>query len=100
MNFVVTQSSLTDAIAGIDGSALYIVDNNIAPILSESYGACESALGSGGNAFYNSLWQQGAAEGITVVVSAGDNGSAGCDKPNSAASSGAAVGGPALTPFY
>src|SRR5712672_3896883 len=99
INFVVTQSSLTDAIAGIDGSALYIVDNNIAPILSESYGACEPALGSGGNAFYNSLWQQAAAEGITVVVSAGDNGAAGCDNPNSAATSGVAVSGLASTPF-
>src|SRR6266404_4258944 len=99
INFVVTQSSLTDAIAGVDGSALYIVDNNIAPILSESYGACESALGSGGNAFYNSLWQQAAAEGITVVVSAGDNGAAGCDDPNSAATSGVAVSGLASTPF-
>src|SRR5712672_456639 len=99
INFVVTQMSLTDAIAGVEGSALYIVDNNIAPVLSESYGACESALGSGGNAFYNSLWQQAAAEGITVVVSAGDNGAAGCDDPNSAASSGVAVSGLASTPF-
>src|SRR6266404_7624977 len=99
INFVVTQTSLTDAIAGVEGSALYIVDNNIAPVLSESYGACESALGSGGNAFYNSLWQQAAAEGITVVVSAGDNGAAGCDDPNSAASSGVAVSGLASTPF-
>jgi hypothetical protein len=99
INFVVTQTSLTDAITGVDGSARYIVDNNIAPILSESYGSCESALGSGGNAFYNSLWQQAAAEGITVVVSAGDNGAAGCDDPNSAASSGIAVSGLASTPF-
>src|SRR6267378_2415460 len=99
INFVVTQTSLTDAIAGVEGSALYIVDNNIAPILSESYGSCESALGSGGNAFYNSLWQQAAAEGITVVVSAGDNGAAGCDDLNSAASSGIAVSGLASTPF-
>src|SRR5713226_5648886 len=62
IDFVVTQSSQTDATAGIDGSALYIVDNNVAPILSESYGLCESQLGSGGNAFYNSLWQQAAAQ--------------------------------------
>jgi subtilase family serine protease len=99
INFVVTQSSQTDATAGIDGSALYIVDNNIAPILSESYGSCESALGTAGNQFYNSLWQQAAAEGITVVISAGDNGAAGCDDPNSAASSGIAVSGLASTPY-
>src|SRR6266403_782290 len=99
IDFVVTQSSLTDATFGIDGSALYIVDNNIAPILSESYGACESALGTAGNQFYNSLWQQAAAEGITVVISAGDNGAAGCDNPNAAASSGVAVSGLASTPY-
>ncbi len=36
-------------------------------------------LGTGGNALYNSMWNQAAAEGITVIVSTGDNGSAGCD---------------------
>ncbi|MCU1240773.1 MAG: hypothetical protein JWO71_1499 [Candidatus Acidoferrum typicum] len=99
IDFVVTQTSLTDAAAGIDGSALYIVDNNVAPILSESYGACESGLGTAGNAFYNALWQQAAAEGITVVISAGDNGSAGCDNPGAPASGGVAVSGLASTPF-
>jgi len=99
IDFVVTQTSDTDATAGIDGSALYIVDNNVAPILSESYGSCESGLGVGGNAFYNALWQQAAAEGITVVVSAGDDGSAGCDDPSAAASGGVAVSGIASTPF-
>ena len=99
IDFVVTQSTDTDATAGIDGSALYIVDNNVAPILSESYGSCEAGLGVGGNAFYNALWQQAAAEGITVVISAGDNGAAGCDDPSAAASAGVAVSGIASTPF-
>jgi subtilase family serine protease len=99
IDFVVTESTDTDFTNGIDGSALYIVDNNVAPILSESYGACESALGTGGNAFYNALWQQAAAEGITVVISAGDNGSAGCDTPGAPASGGVAVSGLASTPF-
>ena len=104
INFVTTQMTQTDGTAGIDGSALYIVDNNIAPILSESYGACEAGLGSGGNAFYNSLWQQAAAQGITVVISAGDNGSAGCDPAaapanQDAATLGLAVSGIASTPY-
>jgi hypothetical protein len=99
IDFVVTESTDTDATAGIDGSALYIVENNVAPILSESYGACESGLGTAGNAFYNALWQQAAAEGITVVISAGDNGSAACDNPANAASGGVAVSGLASTPF-
>src|ERR1700686_5023126 len=104
IDFVTTQTSQTDGTFGIDGSALYIVENNIAPILSESYGACEPGLGSGGNAFYNSLWQQAAAQGITVVISAGDNGSAGCDPAaapanQDAATQGIAVSGIASTPY-
>ena len=101
IKLVTTQSSSTDGVSGVDASAVYIVDNNIAPIISESYGACESGLGASGNLFYQLLWQQAAAQGITVVVSAGDNGSAGCDDPNSktAATSGIAVSGIASTPF-
>src|SRR6266849_1443538 len=104
INFVTTETTQTDVTAGIDGSATYIVDNNVAPILSESYGACEAGLGTGGNAFYNSLWQQAAAEGITVVISAGDNGSAACDPATApanqdAATLGLAVNGIASSPF-
>ncbi|MGC1200986.1 MAG: S53 family peptidase, partial [Candidatus Acidiferrales bacterium] len=64
---------------GGDYSAQYIVDNNLAPILSDSYGACELSLGATENAFYNTEWQQAAGEGITVVVAAGDSGASGCD---------------------
>jgi subtilase family serine protease len=104
IDFVTTQTTETDVTAGIDGSAMYIVDNNVAPILSESYGACEAGLGSGGNAFYSSLWQQAAAQGITVVISAGDNGSAACDPAptatnQDAAANGLAINGLASTPF-
>jgi hypothetical protein len=104
INFVATLTTQTDGAFGIDGSALYIVDNNISPILSESYGACEAGLGTGGNAFYSALWQQAAAQGITVVISAGDNGSAACDPAappanQDAAASGLAVNGIGATPF-
>jgi len=99
--FVTTQTTNTDFVSGVDASALYIVDNNVAPVLSESYGACEPGLTTSGNAFYNSLWQQAAAEGITVLIASGDNGSAGCDDPNkeTSASKGLAVSGFASTPF-
>jgi subtilase family serine protease len=99
--FVTTQTTNTDFVAGVDASAQYIVDNNVAPVLSESYGACEQALTTSGNAFYNSLWQQAAAEGITVLIASGDNGSAGCDDPNTETSAinGLAVSGFASTPF-
>src|SRR5262249_1961258 len=99
VKFVVSESTVSTS--GIDLSALYIVDNNIAPVMTESYGACEPSLGRGGNLFYSALWEQAAAQGITVVVATGDNGSAGCDDlPNqSAAQSGLAVSGIASTPF-
>jgi Pro-kumamolisin, activation domain/Bacterial Ig-like domain (group 3) len=86
---------------GIDLSALYIVDNNVAPIMSESYGACEASLGTAGNQFYSSLWQQAAAEGITVVLSSGDTGSAGCDSLDNgpAATNGVNISGLASTPY-
>jgi subtilase family serine protease len=101
IKFVVSETPTTGVTAGIDLSALYIVDHNIAAVLSESYGLCEANLGATGNAFYNALWQQATAQGITVLVSTGDSGSAGCDDPNSTdfASSGLAVSGIASTPF-
>src|SRR4029077_2583914 len=91
----------TQTAAGIDLSAFYIIDNNIAPVMSDSFGACESSLGTAGNAFYKTLWEQAAAQGITVFVSAGDPGSAGCDDFTTAkvARHGLAVSGIASTPF-
>ncbi len=99
VKFVVSAS--TPASSGVDLSALYIVEHNLAGVISESYGGCETGLGSAGNAFYNSLWEQAAAQGITVTVSSGDNGSAGCDDFNSAtvATQGLAVNGLASTPY-
>lgn len=94
-------SASTETALGVDLSALYIVDNNLAPVMSESYGICEASLGNTGNAFYNAVWQQAAAQGITVVLAAGDGGSAGCDDFDSeaVASYGLAVSGFASTPY-
>src|SRR5262249_23051341 len=75
-------SSSTTTTDGVDLSAAYIVDNNLAPIMTVSFGACEKSLGTAENAFFNSLWQQAAAQGISVFVSSGDSGAAGCDGPN------------------
>jgi len=77
IKLVVSES--TEVTDGVDLSTLYIVDNNLAPVMSESYEQCELNMGTAGNLFYKNLWQQAAAQGITVLVSSGDNGSAGCD---------------------
>ena len=92
-------SSSTEVTDGVDLSALYIVENNFSGVLSMSYGACEAALGVAGNTFYQALWQQAAAQGITVLVASGDSGSAGCDPAFLAwsAQDGVAVSGVAST---
>jgi hypothetical protein len=99
IDFVVSEG--TASTAGFDLSAIFIVEKNLAQVLSDSFGVCEPALGSAGNAFYNTLWEQASAQGITVVVSAGDGGSDGCDDFTTAtmATSGTAVSGTASTPF-
>lgn len=94
-------SASTFATDGVDLSISYIVDNVVAPIMSTSYGQCEAFLGPTENAFYNIMYQQAAAEGITALVSSGDNGPAGCDYPYSytPAQYGANVNGLASTPY-
>jgi subtilase family serine protease len=93
-------SAPTETTGGIFLSAIYIVENNLAGVMSESFGGCEQQIGTL-NQFHNSLWEQAAAQGITVMVSAGDGGSAGCDNFDTAktASLGLAVSGFASTPF-
>ncbi|MGA9143740.1 MAG: S53 family peptidase [Candidatus Acidiferrales bacterium] len=104
IHFAVAANS--NAGLGVDLAATYLVNLNPAPaIISESFGLCELGLGAGGNTFFNTMWSQAATEGITVVVSTGDNGASACDVPNSnpnkelPASQGLAVSGIASTPF-
>jgi subtilase family serine protease len=82
-------------------SAERAVYSNVAPIISSSiyqYG-CEQAAGTG-NQFIESLWEQAAAQGITVLEAAGDSGSAGCDSDSSPyAENGLGVNNWASTPF-
>jgi len=71
------------------------VDDNAVSILNISFGACEASLGASGNAFINEIYEQAAAQGITVTVSSGDSGSIGCGTM----SSGLGVNGLASTPW-
>jgi len=69
----------TNSTQGADLAALYAIENNLAPVVSESFGTCELFLGTAGNAFQDAIRQQAAAQGITFLTSAGDSGAAGCD---------------------
>ena len=80
VTLVVSQSTATTD--GVDLSEQYIIDNNYADVMSESFGDCEANYTSTEAAGIASLAQQAAAQGIAYVVAAGDSGSAGCDDPN------------------
>jgi Pro-kumamolisin, activation domain/Bacterial Ig-like domain (group 3) len=97
IDFVVSEA--TETTTGIDLSAEYIIDNNLASVMSESYGACELFLGTAGNAYFNALWQQASAQGISVLLASGDQGSAVCDAGAPAARYGLTVSGYASTPY-
>ena len=91
LKFVIAKS--TGTTDGIALAAQYAVDNNLADVITVSYGSCEAPGDvSGGTTFFNQLWQQAAAQGTSVFVSSGDAGAAGCD----AASSATATHGPGV----
>jgi hypothetical protein len=90
----------------VTNAAFQAIEENTIDVLSLSFGECEQDLGSSGNLEFYNNWQQAATQGITVVVSAEDTGSAGCDYfLNSSgdlvtsASGGLAVNGFASTPY-
>jgi len=101
VDLVITGSTFTSD--GSDLSLAYIVDHRLAPIVSSSFGLCEAFLGPQGNAFFRQTYEQAAAQGMTVFVSSGDNGAAGCDEPIDfrigPAGFGRNVSGNASTPF-
>ncbi len=80
----------------IRNSAQYAVDNNIAPVMSYSYGSCEPETSSA----IRGVAQQANAQGITWMVSSGDSGAATCDRsaPTPEASKGTTVSFPASIP--
>jgi subtilase family serine protease len=96
---VVSQSTATTD--GIDLSETYIVENNLADVMSESFGDCEVNFTSTEATGVAGLAQQASAQGITYVVAAGDSGSAGCDDPNTetVATHGPSVNLLAATPY-
>ncbi len=63
---------------GAFDALVYAVINDIAPIISSSYGECEVDLGNANYAYYNQYLQQAAAQGQTVLSASGDEGSTDC----------------------
>ena len=103
------------ASAGAPGAAIVIAScldlllaiNNVVnganppPIMSISYGFCESGIGAAGNQALYTAYQTGVAAGMSIFVSSGDGGADTCDNHDSAASStsGISASGFASTPY-
>jgi Pro-kumamolisin, activation domain/Bacterial Ig-like domain (group 3) len=81
-NVQLVVSASTDTTDGIDLSEVYIIENNLAAIMTESFSACEFFATDGQLAGATALAEQAAAQGITYFVSTGDDGAEGCDDPN------------------
>jgi trimeric autotransporter adhesin len=100
-NVILYTAANTYLSAGLFLAIQRAVDDNQVDILNISFGGCEAEQGASGNQYINNLWQQAAAQGISLTVSSGDSGSAGCDNPNTEyqASLGLAVNALASTPY-
>ncbi|HLX22453.1 MAG TPA: S53 family peptidase [Usitatibacter sp.] len=69
--------------SGLSIASSYVVDSNpvIAQVMNVSFNLCEQSAGQSSTLFWDNLYSQAAAEGISVFVSSGDGGAAGCDIP-------------------
>ena len=64
---------------GAFDSLLYSIDENIAPVLSISYGSCEATFSLLERNLLVSIGQQANAQGMTIVAPSGDSGATDCD---------------------
>ncbi|MGD1105865.1 MAG: S53 family peptidase [Terracidiphilus sp.] len=91
VNLVVAATTATTD--GVDLASAWIVNHAAASVVSVSYGSCEQEMGATELAFYNSLWEQAASQGMSVFVASGDAGAAGCSAATANTGSANAVNG-------
>ena len=82
-----------------DNAAAYAISQNLAPVISESYGLCEADWQPAAASVYESLARQANSQGITWIAASGDMGAADCDPSSAAvAKMGLSVNFPASVP--
>ncbi|HEY1945679.1 MAG TPA: S53 family peptidase [Bryobacteraceae bacterium] len=86
IDLVVSASTATTD--GVTLSEQYIIDHNLANVMTESFGDCEANYTSSDAAEISTLAQQAAAQGITYMVATGDSGSADCATAGAASATG------------
>jgi subtilase family serine protease len=89
---------------GVFDSLQYAIDNKIAPIISVSYGGCETEVSASDLSTLQSWFLQAATQGQTIIAASGDSGAAGCDystgsQPVTVATHGLALSLPASSPY-
>lgn len=75
------------------------ISDNVAPIISMSYGECEPHIPGGTVVVLSLFLQQASAQGITVIGPTGGDGATDCDTFVSSATGGLAVDFPGSSPF-
>ncbi len=87
-------------------SALDAIQNNVANVLSITYGSCEASISTTEISSFNAALQQANAQGMTVLAASGDYGAADCEEPQdpkappvTAAKQGLAVDFPGSSPY-
>ncbi len=76
----------------------YVIVNNLAPVISISYGNCEANIGLSTANVFRQWFQQANSQGQTVSAASGDDGAADCDFNVASATHGLAVDIPAAIP--
>lgn len=85
---------------GAFDSFQYAIDQNLAPILSISYGSCEQNFTVQDMRALEALGQEANVQGITILAATGDTGAADCDSTMSQlATKGLAVDAPSSLPY-
>jgi subtilase family serine protease len=81
-NLLLVISSTSGTHDGLGADTQYLVQTSPIPaqVITISFGGCEYYNGSSGVTYWDTLFKQAAAEGISVFVSSGDSGASGCDK--------------------
>lgn len=84
-------------------SLTYAIDQDVAPVISISYGDCEANWGPTSLSALAQLGQEANSQGQTIVAAVGDSGAADCDSsetsPVTVATHGLAVDAPASLPY-
>ena len=81
-------------------AALNLVNSAVPPpVLSLSYSQSEAEQGEAGNLFIKNLFEQAAAEGVSVFVATGDSGADDRDRQSNVATSGISVNALGSSPY-